>query len=189
MTLTRIALIALLAVAAPTLAEEPKGAAGELARLLMPKKTWDEGLQGLTQSVQARMESHPGAKLKYPADFTKRVRAELETVLPYDSLLQIHAKELGASYTEAELKELATFYRSPVGQKSLSVMPQLSQKVAIATQQQVESKMPEVMTRLSELAKSSSGTPAPAGHGAMPPPAQKPAAPATAAPAAPPATK
>jgi uncharacterized protein len=35
------------------------------------------------------------------------------------------------TYTEAELKELAVFYKTPVGQKSLTKMPELMQKTAM----------------------------------------------------------
>lgn len=134
-------------------ATEVKPSAGELARVLMPKKTWDEGLGALAKSVQGRMQSHPGAKLEYPADFGKQVRAELDAALPYEALLQLHAKELSAAYSEQELKDLLAFYRTPTGQKSLQAMPAVSEKVAIQTQQRVEGKMPAIMEKLASKVK------------------------------------
>jgi hypothetical protein len=96
---------------------------------------------------------HPGAKLEFPADFAKQVRAELDAALPYEALLDLHAKELSAGYTEQELKDLIAFYKSPTGQKSLQTMPAVSEKVAIQTQQRVESKMPAIMEKLSAKVK------------------------------------
>lgn len=156
--------------AAPTPAAKPapkpapvemKPSAGELARVLMPKKTWDQGLAALAKDVQGRMQMHPGAKLEYPADFGKQVRAELDAALPYEALLELHAKELSAGYSEAELKDLLAFYKSPTGQKSLQVMPAVSEKVAVQTQQRVESKMPAIMEKLAGKVKSQSGKAAP----------------------------
>ncbi len=138
-------------------AVEMKPSAAELARVLMPKKTWDEGLAVLAKNVQGQMQTHPGAKLEYPADFGKQVRAELDAALPYEALLELHAKELSAGYTEAELKDLLAFYKTPTGKKSLQVMPAVSEKVAIQTQQRVESKMPAIMQKLSGKVKSQDG--------------------------------
>lgn len=186
---TLAAALALALLSSPALAADAKGSAGELAKILMPKKTWDDGLTQLTQNVQGRMQMHPGKKIEYPADFPKKVRAELEAVLPYDALVEIHAKELGASYTEAELKDLLAFYRSPTGQKSLQTMPAVSQKVSMETQQRIEGKMPEIMTKLSSQAKVPAGGAPKTGpsHGMPPAKTDKPAAkaPAPAPPAAP----
>lgn len=148
---------ALFVLSSPALADS-KRSAEELARLLMPKKTWDEGLQSLARSVQARMQTHPGANLQYPPDFPKKVRAELDAVLPYETLVQMHTKQLGASYTEPELKELIAFYRSPTGQKSLQVMPQVSEKVSLETEQRVNAQLPKIMERLGAMAKTPGGS-------------------------------
>jgi hypothetical protein len=171
MSLTRsLAVAAVLSLAAPALAAAPaakpapqpapvemKPSAGDLARILMPKKTWDQGLAALANDVQGRIQSHPGAKLEFPPDFGKQVRAELDAALPYESLLELHAKELSAGYTEPELKELLAFYKTPTGQKSLQVMPAVSEKVAVQTQQRVESKMPAIMEKLAGKVKSQNG--------------------------------
>ncbi len=86
--LRRAAVAAALALlASPALAAEPKGTAGELAAVMMPRKAWAEGMQQIAQGMQAGMESHPGAKLKYPPDFGAKVRGEVEAALPYDALL------------------------------------------------------------------------------------------------------
>jgi hypothetical protein len=178
------------------LAAEP-AAAGELARIIVPKSTWSEGVDGLAKDVQNRMRAHPGSQLQYPDDFNAKVRSEMEQVLPYEEVIALHAKELAAAYTPAELDGLVEFYRGPLGQKTLQVNPQVFQKVGVATQQRINSKMGEVMKRLAEHVKAPAGASAGASphggsggspHGASPhgatPPA-KAAAPAKKAPAAP----
>ena len=86
------------------------------------------------------------------------MRGELETVLPYGDLVGMHAQALSASYTEAELKDLLAFYRSPLGQKWIKVSPALSEKVSNETQQRMEKQMPAVMERLGKLAKAPAKT-------------------------------
>ncbi len=145
-----------LLVAKTTLAAQPQAPAApaqELARLLVPKETWALGLQQLGMVVQQNLEGHPGSKLQYPSDLPSRIRAEVEAALPYNDLLSMHAKELSSSYTEAELNELSGFFRTPVGKKWLEVQPKTTHAVTLAMQQHFDQKLPDVMKKLSQLAK------------------------------------
>ena len=153
------------AVAAPV---PIKAGAADLARMLVPKEAWSRSMGMLAQDTQQRLQSHPGSQLTFPADFPAKVRAEVETALPYDELIALHAQELSGAYTAPELADLVAFYRAPTGQKFLKVMPEVSARVEQATRQRMEKRMPEVLTRLSSGLK----RPAP------PPPAQAPASPA-----------
>jgi hypothetical protein len=143
--------------AAPAAAAEPSAAAKDLARQLAPKETWETGVKQLSAMVQQNLEGHPGAKLKYPADLSQRIRVEVEKALPYDELVAMHAKELQAGYSEAELKEYSTFFKTPAGKKWLAVQPKASEAVAVETQKRFEKKVPEIMGKMSELAKTSGG--------------------------------
>jgi hypothetical protein len=139
------------------LAAEPSGEAGEVARALVPREAWGQVIDSLARSVQAQMQSHPGSNLRYPPDFPAKVKAELEAALPYDAVIAMNAKELSATYTEQELKELLAFWRTPVGQKYLKVTPTVTGKVAAEAQHRVDQKMPEVMKRLGKLAQPAGG--------------------------------
>jgi hypothetical protein len=152
--------VVLVTAASPALGEQ-KGTAADVARLTVPRETWAQGVQTIAQDAQGRLQSHPGKKLQYPPEFEKKVRAEVEAVLPYDELIGMHAKELSARFTEAELEGLLAFYRTPAGQKYLKVMPAVSESVSKQTEQRFQQKMPEVMQRLAKL----STTQAPAGNG------------------------
>jgi hypothetical protein len=129
-------------------------AATELARTLIPRKTWAQGLDQLGRVVQTRLTMHPGSSaIEYPKDMPAKVKTELEAVLPYDDLVGMHARELSAAYTDGELADLIAFYRSPTGQKSLTKMSEVQGRVGVEMQQRVESKMPDIMQRLSKLGK------------------------------------
>lgn len=160
------------AAAKPAAEMAQKPGAAELARLIVPKESWTTSMGMLAQGAQQQMQSHPGSKLTFPADFAAKVRAEVESVLPYEELISMHARELSAAYSEKELADLLAFHRSPTGQKFLRVMPEVSGKVEAATQARFQKKMPEVMTRLSSGLKhpdAKAGDSAkPAGAGAKP---------------------
>jgi hypothetical protein len=165
------------APAKPAAAAPVKPAATELARVLMPRKTWSGALDQLGQMVQARLTMHPGSSsaIEYPKDMPAKVKTELEGVLPYEDLIGMHARELSAGFTDGELADLLGFYRSPTGQKALSKMGEVQSKIGLETQQRIESKMPDIMKKLSAMGKvapgkegaSKDGAPAgqkPAGH-------------------------
>lgn len=151
---TLAALLAACLLPAAAWAGEPSGPSGELAALLVPKTTWTAFVDALARELQASLESpHPGAKVEYPADFSARVRKEVEGALPYETLLGFQAKELAASFTEQELRELLAFHRSPTGRKALESLPAMQQRVAAQTQQLMATKGPAIMERLTKLAK------------------------------------
>ncbi len=179
MTLRPLAVAAALLTSTPALAADV-GAAAELAQVMIPRSLWSQNLDGIGMQAQAQLSSHPGSNLQYPADFQKTVKAELDKAFPYDEMIGSHAKELAAAYTDAELKELLAFYRSPTGAKWLKTSGDVQGKADLATQQRLQERMPDIMMRLAKLGKpgptKSSGMPA--GHPPTGGASQKSAAPA-----------
>ncbi len=133
-------------------------AATDLARMLATKESWNQGVEGLSKMLQSQFSGHPGSSLSLPPGFDKKVRAEVEAALPYEALVDIHARQLNAAYTEPELNDLLAHYRSPVGQKWLKAMPGVSEKIAMETQKQVDPKLGEVMKRLAKDVKPPAGS-------------------------------
>lgn len=131
--------------------------ATELAKLLATREAWTQGVDGLTRMVMSQFQGHPGSSLQLPAGFEKKVHGEVEAILPYDTLVDMHARQLGAAYSEPELNELLAHYKSPTGQKWLKTMPVVAQKVAMDTQKQVDPKLGELMNRLSKEVKPPAG--------------------------------
>ena len=140
------------AILAATTASAADSSATQLAHLLVPKDAWSQAIDGLGQQVQQQLQMHPGGKLEYPADFPQTVRGELEKAFPYEEMAAIHAKELGAAYSEAELGQLVGFYKSPLGQKWLKSSGNVQMKVGEATQARIQAKMPDIMTKLAAFA-------------------------------------
>ena len=52
------------------------------------------------------------------------------------------------TFTEAELKDLITFYRTPTGQKALQMMPTLMTKGSQIGQQKIQARLPELQKLL-----------------------------------------
>lgn len=54
-------------------------------------------------------------------------------------------------FTEAELNELARFYKSPVGQKALAEVPTLMLETIAAGQKNIEKNLPELQQQIQKL--------------------------------------
>ena len=176
---------AVLLAASPALAADA-ALAGEVAHHTISKQLWTSWVDGLAQDTQARMQAHPGSNLQWPADFQKQVRGEIEKAFPYESMVALHTKELAAAYSDAELKDVLAFFKSPSGSKWMATSGGVAEKANAATMAQLREKMPEIMTKLGALAKSPPGAKKPepmpgmpAGHPPMgaPAPADKKPAP------------
>ena len=159
MTRSRIAVATLsvlfqlpaLAADAPAMSPAPvavKAQAAELARIMVPREEWSRAMELMAKDVQKQMQSHPGSKLTFPADFGAKVRTEVNAVLPYEDLIGMHARELSATYTDKEITDLIAFHNSPLGQKYLKAAPQEGEKVAQQAQKRFAEKMPAVMQKL-----------------------------------------
>ncbi len=93
-----------------------------------------------TQQVLVSAMMQPLQKLPCIDD---RAEAELKDLVlnsvSYDTLKDEFVGIYAATFTEAELKELTAFNRSPLGQKALSEMPKLMQQsIAIGQQAAID---------------------------------------------------
>lgn len=66
----------------------------------------------------------------------------LKTLLKVDDIIQQLVPIYDRYYTEEDLKELVTFYKGPVGQKAISVTPQIMQEATQVMVRYFQEKMP-----------------------------------------------
>lgn len=52
------------------------------------------------------------------------------------------------AYTEAELRELIAFYRSPVGRKTIEMTPELMKRMTEIRQKRMQERLPELQRRI-----------------------------------------
>ena len=71
----------------------------------------------------------------------------------YAALKGDFAQVYADTFTEAELKDLTTFYNSPAGQKLVQMQPQLNTKMAQVAQKKMATVMPGIVQKLRETAQ------------------------------------
>lgn len=104
--------------------------------------------------LQAQINTNPG--LKPYEDIMRQFMTKYlswEAVKP--GMVQMYAE----AFTEPELRELTTFYRTPLGQKAMTKMPELVQKGAAIGQKAVQDHLPELQEAIKKKMQESGGTP------------------------------
>lgn len=66
----------------------------------------------------------------------------------WEELRPAYVRLYRESYTESELRELIAFYRTPIGQKTVELMPRLMQQGAEIGQKQLQPHLPELQRRI-----------------------------------------
>jgi hypothetical protein len=119
--------LALTAVSMPVSAQEPSAASLKIAREILDLKNtamlFDPMVPGVIERVKGMLVQTNPALRKDLDDVAASLR---KAFAPRSTELINNIARLYASrFTEAELKEIVTFYRSPTGKKVISLEPQI----------------------------------------------------------------
>ncbi|MFF7708777.1 DUF2059 domain-containing protein [Pseudomonas sp. NPDC007930] len=109
----------------------------------------------------------PASKQALLESYQAKANAALESAIGWNKVKPDLVKLYTENFTEAELKDLVKFYKSPLGQKVLQQMPQVTQQSAMLTQQKLEPAVP-VVNKLLEDMTNEIAPPAPAAAPAAP---------------------
>ena len=144
-----LALMGLLGIGGSGAAAEPTKSHLAAAETLL--KTMEIGKQldaGIDQMVALHVKTNP--KLEPYKDVMKTF---LKKHMSYDSLKGDLLKMYAGSFTEAELKELTDFYKSPIGKKMLEKQPALMKQGAEMGARKVQENAAELRMMIEEASK------------------------------------
>ena len=110
----------------------------------------------LRQSLDTmlKLQTEQNAELK---PFEDVMRTFFNRYMSWDALKNDYARLYADAFTEAELRQLTTFYRSPVGQKVATVTPQLMSRASEMGQRAVQAHLPELQQMIMERMQQGSG--------------------------------
>ncbi|HEY6005934.1 MAG TPA: DUF2059 domain-containing protein [Anaeromyxobacter sp.] len=143
------------AVAVPRLASagsEPNAVAVEISRFVLPEESWNKLQQAMEDQVRQMVEhtlQQAGAKAS--PELPARLAEETRKLLTYAEMVDLQAGLLAKYYTEPEMKELLAFYRTPLGQKQIRIMPEMLQDVNNHMMALLQQRLPPMMERLRPL--------------------------------------
>jgi len=115
-------------------AESHKATAEKLVSLVAPKEVFMESFSAVFDSQVAQFKQMGIDQAKI--DKIMAASKEFAKTIADDPTLNTEMVKLyQETYTEAEMKELLAFYKTPIGKKTLEVLPMLTKKSAMIGQQ------------------------------------------------------
>jgi hypothetical protein len=124
-------------------------AADDLLQVLHVERSVNDAIDIM---LKAQLQANPQM-----AQFDDILRAYLAKYMAWDALRGDYARMYADTFTEVEMKQLMTFYRTPVGQKLIDTLPVIMKKGAELGQAKVSAHLDElkaqVTARVEELQK------------------------------------
>jgi uncharacterized protein len=111
---------------APADAAAAESMAMQLSRVVMSPDGYKELIKQSTGGIIAGIKSQ-GQEL--PKDFAKKMEAVVAEALPYQELLAFNSQVYGSRFSDKELQDLITFYKTPTGAKLVRLLPAISGEV------------------------------------------------------------
>jgi uncharacterized protein len=143
---TLLTLALLVACAAPAAAQEfapsHMAAADELLEAARMRDVMETSMESM---LQMQMENQPELRELEPV-----MRAFFERYVSWDATKGEYARLYAMHFSEAELRELAAFYRTPLGRKLADVTPSLTIEGGKLGQRLVEQNMGELQRMILE---------------------------------------
>jgi hypothetical protein len=120
------------------------------------KQAMDQVDSGMMQQmVGVTLSDDQQAKLK---QFSEKVKKIVSDALSWDKLEPEYAKLYADAYTEEQIDDILTFYKSPTGQAMVEKSPGLIKQSTAIAQQRLTTAMPELQKLMKELMQQAPGT-------------------------------
>jgi uncharacterized protein len=102
--------------------------------------------------LHSQIQNHPDFR-----QFEGTMRAFFTRYMSWESLRDRYAAIYADAFTEAELREMAAFYRTPVGQKLSRATPDLMARGGALGEEAVRAHLPELQEMIMRQVQTSSG--------------------------------
>lgn len=123
----------------------------QLARAVFPRERWERQVSAASLDATQRLTQASEGRFRLDPDFADRLRQEYERLAPYEELVATQARILHKQYTRAELRQLLSFYRSPLGKRSVLLVQDLTAYSNVEMQRKVHAGMSDALGRLTSL--------------------------------------
>jgi len=127
---------------------EQRTLALQLVELVQPESSYRAGLQQMMDQMLPSLEAQARASGKtLPPDTKQRMNAVLLEVVPYGEMKQWSADIYARRFSSAELKQLLQFYKTPVGRKLASKLPEIMGEAGKKVGEVLPARLPAALRR------------------------------------------
>jgi hypothetical protein len=138
-----------LVAGAATEGAPPSPLAVEVSGFVLSRDTWSKMQRSTAEQAKQQIARNLGRSgTSVPPEFSQRFDEEFGKILTYDEVIDIQARLLGRHYTASELKGLLAFYKTPLGQKLIRVMPEVTQEASSEMLSLYKERLPHLVERL-----------------------------------------
>jgi hypothetical protein len=123
---------------------EPSPAAVAVSRTMLSAENYASVMATMRGMMAAQMGSASEADKKVHADFFDKA------IPTYEEMIAFYSGLLTRYYTPEELDELAKFYASPVGKKTIQIAPQMTREVMGFAQERAQRELPKLIQSMRE---------------------------------------
>jgi hypothetical protein len=124
--------------------DAPKGVARELTQLVMPRDGYQKMMQQMSEGMAEGM-SRSGTQM--PKDLPAKMMTVVQEALPYDEQIAFMTKLYASRFSEGELKDMLTFYKTPTGSKLVRELPGIMRESAVWASQLLPQRLPQIMAK------------------------------------------
>jgi hypothetical protein len=131
-------------LAEPAHADGAKDVARELTQLVMPKDGYQKMMQQMAEGMVQGM-SRSGSPV--PQDFPGKMLTVVQEALPYEEQITFMTKLYSTRFSQAELKDMVTFYKTPTGSKLVKELPNIMRESAMWASELLPKRLPPLMQK------------------------------------------
>ncbi|HSU14806.1 DUF2059 domain-containing protein [Longimicrobium sp.] len=158
---TRMALaaVALLALARPAHAQDPSPARMRAAAEVLEAGQLQRGYERtLDLMIEQQKQTNPAI-----AQYEQQMRDFFRKYISWAQIEPEFVRLYAETYTEDELRQLAAFYRTPLGRRLMETQPELAARSSEVTQRLLREHLPELMQTVMEAEQQSRSRATPGG--------------------------
>lgn len=152
----------------------------ELMQILLPKSHADQMIAQVDQQfLYLAAADYKRRNINIPPDFETKMKAALTGLVSENELATWGADSYAQRFTAPEMRQLMTFYNSPLGKKLLKEQPEIGQEAMKKLLTAVDHRLPDAMRRegLNPPPPPSQGSSTPGPGSAAPQPGAQPQSP------------
>lgn len=125
----------------------------QLARAVFPREKWQHFLSEASEELARQIAESGKGQIELAPNFADRLREQYEHLAPYEEMLNYQARLLGSQYSNAELRRLLVFYKTPLGRKSVPFLHDLMASSMQRAAQEVQNGLAGALSELRPLVR------------------------------------
>jgi hypothetical protein len=133
--------------------------AEELLNVVQVKETTEKAFTMIQQVVDSQLEkmkseAGPGAKSAEASTRIDKIMGLVKQEFSWEKMKDEYINLYAETFTDAELKDIITFYKTPAGQAFIKKQPDLMKRSMEVTQKRMAEIMPKIQAMTKELEES-----------------------------------